>query len=94
MTIPSAELAIITAGQTNLATIKTALSAMIDQANALYDLKTDATARNACMDAKGGARELLGLVEQYHAALARSLIAVYGVTDVGPIILGGGGGRR
>lgn len=94
MPIPTNEMMIITNSQGDLLSIKNRLSNLIASADAMYDLKPgDMVARTACLDAKGGARELLGLVEQYHASLSRALMVSYGV-DAGPIILGGGGGRR
>lgn len=94
MPIPSAELTIITNGQSDLAAIKTRLGNLVTAADALYDLKGgNAIARAACLEHKGGARELLGLVEQYHASLSRALMLIYG-TDGEAVVLGGGGGRR
>ena len=94
MTIPTGENAQILGGQTDLATIKAAFKSLIDRANAMYDLRTDAPSRNACMDARGGAERLLGMVEEYDAGLSRSMMATYPMSDIGPIITGGGGGRR
>lgn len=94
MAIPTAEQTIITNSQGDLAAIKTRLGNLITNADALFDLRTgDAPGRNACLAAKGGARELLGLVEQYHARIARDLMISYGA-DGNAVVLGGGGGRR
>lgn len=94
MPIPAADLAIITGAQSDLAAIKTRMGNLIAASDAMYDLKTgDGIARAACLDAKGGARELLGLVEKYHASLSRQLIQYYGA-DGATFVAQGGGGRR
>lgn len=94
MAIPTAEMNIITGAQSDLATIKTKLDSLISRANSMYDLKTgNAQALSYCLQTRGKARELLGLVEQAHADLGRALIAVYGA-DGEAVVNGGGGGRR
>jgi hypothetical protein len=94
MPIPTAEMTLITSGQSDLAAVKTRLGNLITAADAMYDLKPgNAVARAACLEMKGGARELLGLVEQYHASISRALMIVYGA-DGEAVVNGGGGGRR
>ena len=94
MTIPANQLAIINAGQTQIANAKTALAALVSGGDSMMAIAAGLQSAQLILytqkhRAKAG--ELLRLVEQWHSDLGFDLIAQYGADGTGIVTQGGGG---
>lgn len=93
MTIPANQLSIINAGQAQVANAKTALQALVaygDDMMALGYATSSPALIGYTQKHRAAFRRILADLESAHAALAFDLVAQYGLTDGGAVVMGGG----